>query len=75
MGAQGESAYQYALAEVGKVYEDAPDGKKLLEKITISFQKQYMNPPIGEFENMLQKNFTIDEVRCALFKPNEEQIR
>jgi hypothetical protein len=75
MEALGESAYQYALAEVGKMYEDIPDGKKLLEKITVSFQKTYNNPPIADFENILQKNFTIHEVRCALFRPSVEQVR
>ena len=70
-----DQAYQHATAEVTKVYKDTPEDEKLLEKVLMSFERHVKNPPILDFELILQKNFTIEEVICALFKPTDEQVR
>ena len=69
-----DSAYAHAVAAVAKFYEDAPDGKKLLDTILQSFDRHFKNPPIRDFELLLRRNFTSEEIRCALFKPTEDQI-
>jgi hypothetical protein len=75
MSSKGEDAYQHAIAEVRKVYEDAPDGESLLQTILLSFSKHFSNPPTRCFEEILQKNFTIEEMRCAMFLPSDDQVR
>ena len=75
MATRQDEAYQYALAKVREAYKDIPDGDRLLEKIVASFEKHFKNPPIRDFEVILQKNFTMEEIRCAMFKPTDEQIR
>lgn len=75
MSTKGHDAYQHAIAEVGKVYEDAPDGESLLQTILVSFSKYFNNPPTRSFEEILQKNFTIEELRCAMFLPSDDQVR
>jgi hypothetical protein len=63
MSSQDKIAFDYAIAEVKQVYEGAPDGQKLFETIKKSFEKHYDNPPVADFENILQKNFSKEEVR------------
>jgi hypothetical protein len=75
MSSKGEDAYQHAIAEVGKVYEDAPDGDSLLQTILVSFSKHFSNPPTRCFAEILQKNFTIEEMRCTMFLPSDDQVR
>ena len=70
-----DEAYQYAIAEVTKAYKDTPEDEKLLDIVLASFKKRFENPPINDFEMILQKNFTVEEIICALFKPTDEQIR
>lgn len=75
MVTRGDEAYQHAIAKVSESYKDTPDGDKLLEKILTSFDKHFKNPPTRDFEVILQKNFTTEEIRCALFQPTDEQVR
>jgi hypothetical protein len=39
------------------------------------FEITFNSPPIKEFEFLINKYFSIDEVRIALFDPKEEQIK
>lgn len=75
MATREDVAYQHALAKVREAYKDIPDGDGLLAKIVTSFEKQFKNPPTRDFEVILQKNFTTEEIRCAMFQPTDEQIR
>ena len=75
MHSKGIEAYQHAIAEVGKVYENTPDGESLLQTILVSFSKHFSNPPTSCFEEILQKNFTVEEMRCAMFLPTNDQVR
>ena len=70
-----DSAYAHAIAAVARFYEGTPDGQRLLDTILQSFDRHFKNPPIRDFELLLQRNFATEEIRCALFKPNEDQIR
>ena len=51
------------------------DSLELASKIEASFQAAYDRPPVEEFEMVLQRNFSPDEVRVCLFNPREEQIK
>ena len=75
MSTPESDAYDYAIAEVTKAYQDAPNGEDLLAKIAENFEKQFTNPPNRIFETLIGNFFTADEVRCVLFRPTEEQAR
>lgn len=75
MSTPESDAYHYAIAEVTKAYQDAPNGEVLLAKIIENFEKQFTNPPSRIFETLIGKIFSSDEVRCVLFGPTEEQAR
>ncbi len=72
-------ALQAAQASIRKEYNDekglGADSQILAERICKSFQNAFDKPPVDEFEQILQKNFTEDEVRLTLFAPREEQIK
>ena len=51
------------------------DSSELASKIEASFQAAFDRPPVEEFEMVLQRNFSPDEVRVCLFNPREEQIK
>jgi hypothetical protein len=68
-------AYEYTLAKVEQEYHDVQDGSTLWEKIKKKLWETFSSPPTTEFETILRKNFTDDEVRVALFKPLDDQIR
>lgn len=50
------------------------EGKDLAARIIRGLQVSFDSPPIAEFENVLRKRFTPDEVRVAIFQPQDEQI-
>ena len=67
-------ALEVALKKVSDEFKDMPDGNEMTEKITAKFVQTCNSPPIKEFEFLLRKPFTEDEVCMVLFQPREEQI-
>lgn len=70
-----DSALDSALAIIRKDYEEMQDGQEMLKKITEKFSNIAIKPPRDEFELLLGKNFSDDEVLVALFQPLEEQYQ
>ena len=75
MSSAARAAFDHAVEEVRKDYKDIEDGSALLEKIVTSFEKTFANPHVTDFERIIGKTFTREEVIVALFHPREEQIR
>ena len=67
--AQAKIRLDYTENNVG------PDSDMLADRICKSFQAAYDNPPMEEFQQILQKNMTLDEVRVCIFAPREAQVR
>lgn len=63
-----------AIAIVKKEFENVPENDSLIEKVVGKLQQTNDNPPIKDFEVVINKPFTLDEVRTVLFAPLEEQI-
>ena len=73
---QARNAFDSACSLIRKDYSEmGADGKELGDRLIGSFVSTYSKPPTEEFEQILQRNFTDDEVRVALFKPRDEQIK
>jgi hypothetical protein len=53
----------------------ADDASELASRILASFQSAFDRPPCEEFEMILQRNFSEDEVRVCMFAPTEDQIK
>ena len=69
-----QDALNHTLSCVAAEFKDMTDGSEMIAKISKRFKDAYREPPTKDFEFVLQKAFTDDEVRVALFKPKEEQI-
>jgi len=67
-------ALSYALKKVEEEFKDLPDGDEMIEKITSKFVATSNDPPRLDFEFVMQRPFTNDEVCVALFRPDQEQI-
>lgn len=63
-----------AIAVVRQEFANVPDNEGLIRKVTDKLCQTYENPPVKDFEVVIQKPFTTDEVRTALFAPLEDQI-
>ena len=75
---EAEKALRAAQAKIRKDYTEkdvGPDADMLAERICKSFQAAFDKPPMDEFQQILQKNMSEDEVRVCLFAPREEQVR
>eukprot|EP00605_Chrysophyceae_sp_TOSAG23-4_P002170 GSChrysophyteH1.ASY1.ANO1.2398.1 assembled CDS len=71
-----EEALASAKAKVRADYKNVGlDSEKLADRICQSFQNAYDKPPVEEFQQILRKNVTEDEVRVTLFAPQEEQVK
>ena len=68
------TSLEYALNRVAVEFKDMTDGQEMIDKITIKFEHTCNNPPTKDFEFLLRKPFTDDEVCVALFKPRDEQV-
>jgi len=71
---QAIDSFQHALQLIGKEFESLTDGKLLTEKVTTKLQATFDHPPKEDFEFIVHKNFTEDELRITLFNPRVEQI-
>lgn len=69
-----KKAFQDALFVVRQEYKGVADGEQMLEKITAKLTETFDKPPREEFEQILRKRFSDDEVRIVVFRPNEEQV-
>jgi hypothetical protein len=67
-------ALNYALKRVEEEFKEVADGQEMIEKITNKFVQTCNEPPVADFEFVLHKRFTNDEVCIALFQPRIEQI-
>jgi hypothetical protein len=63
------------LANLQQDYEKIPEGGDLFQKISKRFVDCFNNPPTKEFEFIIQKNFTDEEVLSCLFCPTSDQVR
>lgn len=69
------AAMNSALESIRKDYEELQDGEEMTKKIGLKFSKIVEAPPREEFELLIGKNFSNDEVLIALFRPQEEQYK
>jgi len=67
-------ALNYALKRVEDEFRDVPDGQIMIDQITEKFVSTSNSPPRSDFEHVIRKNFSNDEVCISLFCPSEEQI-
>jgi hypothetical protein len=65
---------QEAIDVIKKEFENVPDSEQLTEKVVAKLQQTYDAPPVKDFEVVVNKPFTADEVRTTLFAPQENQI-
>jgi len=76
MSIEALSAMDSAAERIRANYKDiGADSEVLAGRIIASFQAAFDKPPIEEFEQILQKRFTADEVRIALLAPREEHVK
>lgn len=68
------STIEKVLKAVVVEFEQLPDSKELSEKVCKKLQNTYDNPPKRDFEILLQKVFSDDELRLFLFDPLDFQI-
>ena len=71
---EATDALSLALKVVEDEFKDIPDGQEMVDKITAKFVNSSNAPPRQEFEFILSKAFTDDEVCICLFNPREEQV-
>jgi len=71
---EATEALSSALKVVESEFKDVPDGQEMVDKITAKFVNSSNAPPRQEFEFILSKSFTDDEVCICLFSPRDEQI-
>ena len=71
---EATQALNYALKRIEDEFKELPDGQDMIDKITNKFVQTSNSPPRSDFEFVLHKTFTDDEVCIALFKPREEQV-
>ena len=75
-GEEAKKALESAREKVSADYASiGADGVELSGKIIQSFESAFERPPVEEFEMILQRNFSKDEVRVCMFAPKEEQIK
>jgi hypothetical protein len=67
-------ALQCVTQVVEKEFESLPDGKVLTEKVIAKLQNTFDHPPREDFEFVVQKTISEDEVRIVLFNPRIEQV-
>jgi hypothetical protein len=67
-------ALELALRKVAEEFKNLPDGQEMTDKISDKFEHTCNNPPTKDFEFLLGKPFTDNEVCIAMFCPREEQI-
>jgi hypothetical protein len=76
MSAEGLDALKAAQAKIRADYKEVgSDGEELANRICKSFQSAYDRPPLDEFQQILQRNMTADEVRVCLFAPRDDQVK
>lgn len=66
-------ALQSVIQVVEKEFESLPDGKILTEKVITKLKNTFDHPPREDFEFIIQKTFSENEVRIVLFNPRIEQ--
>ena len=67
--------FQAVCDSIRAEYEQlGSDGKVLSDRIIRGLELTHDSPPVAEFEAVLRKAFTPEEVRVAIFHPQEEQI-
>lgn len=71
---EATQALNAALKKVEEEFKDVPDGQEMIDKITTKFVQTCNAPPRQEFEFILSKTFTDDEVCMCLYNPKDEQI-
>lgn len=71
---EATQALNEALKRVDDEFKEVPEGQDMIDKITSKFVQSCNAPPRQEFEFILSKSFTDDEVCICLFNPREEQI-
>ena len=64
----------HAVKLVREEFARLPDGDAVAEKVLQKLQQTFDHPPTSDYEIIMHKNFTDDEVRCALFHPNVDQV-
>jgi hypothetical protein len=74
-GKDGNAALSAALESISKDYDEIEGGSEMIRKISQKFGRIFDNPPREEFEVLLGKSFSENEVRVALFQPLEEQFK
>lgn len=74
MAQQHVLAFECACEVIRREYAQMDDGVELGERIIKGLRLSFDDPPVEEFEQILHKRFTADEVRVAVFDPMEEQI-
>ena len=71
---EATQALNAALKRVEDEFKNVPDRQEMIDKITTKFVQTSNAPPRQEFEFILSKAFTDDEVCICLYNPREEQI-
>ncbi len=67
-------ALAHAVKMMEEGFKNVPDGTEMVQRLSERFSAAYRSPPVEDFEFLLNKRFSNDEVRIALFKPREEQF-
>lgn len=67
-------ALDWAIKRIEEEFKDVPDGQEMVDKLTAKFVQTSNEPPRQDFEFILRKSFTDDEVCVALFRPHEDQV-
>jgi hypothetical protein len=71
---EATQSLNFALKRVEDEFKDVPEGQDMIEKVTAKFVQSCNAPPRQEFEFILSKAFTDDEVIVCLFQPRLSQI-
>lgn len=71
---EATSALDWVLKRIETEFKDVPDSQEMVDKLTAKFVQTSNSPPRQDFEYVLNKTFTDDEVVIALFRPREEQV-
>lgn len=71
---EATNALAFCLKRIEAEFKDVPDGQEMVDKLTAKFVQTSNAPPRQDFEFVMRKPFSDDEVCIALFSPREDQI-
>jgi hypothetical protein len=67
-------SFDKAAVAVREEFSKLPDGYDVSNRVVLKLQGTFDRPPVGDYEFIIRKTFTEDEVRSVLFQPTPDQV-